>query len=112
MHLTCSKASKSSLWLVRTFPLYICPGLTRPIGSVTSLYAFFFQPSPPYTAIDGWSLYSPREEFARMGLGTRTKAWRFTDINKDYTVRPSACHIAEEIINLDPFSYARPTQLD
>jgi hypothetical protein len=21
-----------------------------------------------------------------MGLGTRTKAWRFTDINKDYTV--------------------------
>ncbi len=22
-----------------------------------------------------------------MGVGTRSKAWRFTDINKDYTVR-------------------------
>jgi len=32
-------------------------------------------------------LYSPREEFGRMGVGTRSKAWRFTDINKDYTVR-------------------------
>lgn len=25
-----------------------------------------------------------------MGLGTRTKAWRFTDINKDYTVSKAA----------------------
>ncbi|KAI0819030.1 protein-tyrosine phosphatase-like protein [Irpex lacteus] len=52
--------------------------------SVTQLYAFHYVPNPPFTATNGWSLYSPREEFGRMGVGTRTKAWRFTDINKDY----------------------------
>lgn len=53
--------------------------------SVTQLYAFFYSPSPPFSTSDGWSLYSPRDEFGRMGVGTRTKAWRFTDINKDYS---------------------------
>lgn len=57
------------------------------LASVTNLYAFFYQPSPPHTATDGWSLYSPRDEFGRMGVGLKTKAWRFTDVNKDYTVR-------------------------
>lgn len=38
----------------------------------------------------GWNIYSPREEFARMGVGTRTKAWRFTDLNKDYVVSSKA----------------------
>ncbi|KAG9102167.1 hypothetical protein FS749_014946 [Ceratobasidium sp. UAMH 11750] len=52
--------------------------------SVTKLYAFFYQP-PIGTPRNGWSAFTPREEFARMGLGTRTKAWRLTDINKDYT---------------------------
>lgn len=51
------------------------------------LYAFNYTPSPPLTVNNGWSLYSLREEFGRMGVGTRTKAWRFTDINKDYSVR-------------------------
>ncbi|KIL69936.1 hypothetical protein M378DRAFT_184300 [Amanita muscaria Koide BX008] len=53
--------------------------------SVTQLYAFFFNPNPPYPTNNGWSVYSPRDEFIRMGVGTRTKAWRFTDINKDYS---------------------------
>ena len=45
--------------------------------------------STPYSSSsNGWSVYSPREEFARMGVGSRSKAWRFTDINKDYVVRP------------------------
>ena len=56
------------------------------LASVTNLYAFFYQPSPPYTVTDGWSLYSPRDEFGRMGVGLRTKAWRFTDVNKDFIV--------------------------
>lgn len=43
-------------------------------------------PETASTKGNGWSVYNPREEFARMGLGTRTKAWRFTDINKDYSV--------------------------
>lgn len=69
-------------------------------ASIEQLYAFYYTPSPPLepsallssspesnaAANSGWNVYNPREEFARMGLGTRTKAWRFTDINKDYTV--------------------------
>lgn len=57
------------------------------VDSVTQLYAFYYTPSPPLSISDGWNLYSPREEFGRMGVGSRSKAWRFTDINKDYTVR-------------------------
>lgn len=56
-------------------------------ASVVQLYAFNYEPSPPLPTNHGWSIYSPAEEFARMGVGTRTKAWRFTDINKDYTVK-------------------------
>ncbi|KAG2365707.1 phosphatases II [Suillus spraguei] len=57
--------------------------------SVNQLYAFFYTPNPPFNTTGGWSLYSPREEFGRMGVGTRTKAWRFTDINKDYAFSPT-----------------------
>ncbi|CAE6441513.1 unnamed protein product [Rhizoctonia solani] len=56
--------------------------------SVTKLYAFFYSP-PAGTTRDGWSMFTPREEFGRMGLGTRTKAWRFTEINKDYSFCPT-----------------------
>ncbi|KAF9514462.1 hypothetical protein BS47DRAFT_872004 [Hydnum rufescens UP504] len=58
-------------------------------SSVYNMYAFYYQPNPPFTSNDGWSLYNPREEFARMGVGSRTKAWRFTDINKDYSFCPT-----------------------
>ncbi|KAJ3712280.1 protein-tyrosine phosphatase-like protein [Lentinula raphanica] len=57
--------------------------------SVYQLYAFFYTPNPPFPTQTGWSIYSPREEFGRMGVGTRTKAWRFTDINKDYSFCPT-----------------------
>ena len=60
--------------------------LQYPSASVSQLYAFFYSPNPPFSANDGWSIYSPREEFGRMGIGSRTKAWRFTDMNKDYSV--------------------------
>ncbi|KAG5642888.1 hypothetical protein DXG03_001930 [Asterophora parasitica] len=53
--------------------------------SVTQLYAFFYHPNPPLHTSNGWSIYSPRDEFGRMGVGTRSKAWRFTDVNKDYS---------------------------
>ncbi|KAL0946768.1 hypothetical protein HGRIS_012943 [Hohenbuehelia grisea] len=54
-------------------------------ASVNQLYAFFYKPNPPLSATNGWTLYSPRDEFGRMGVGSRTKAWRFTDVNKDYS---------------------------
>ncbi|KIY73237.1 phosphatases II [Cylindrobasidium torrendii FP15055 ss-10] len=56
--------------------------------SVQQLYAFFYTPNPALPN-NGWNIYSPREEFGRMGVGTRTKAWRFTDINKDYSFCPT-----------------------
>jgi hypothetical protein len=37
----------------------------------------------------GWESYNPRAEFARQGVGSRTKTWRFTDINRDYTFSPT-----------------------
>jgi hypothetical protein len=38
----------------------------------------------------GWNIYNVREEFeTRMGIGTRSKAWRFTSINKDFKFCPS-----------------------
>ncbi|KAH9483902.1 Phosphoinositide 3-phosphatase [Psilocybe cubensis] len=58
-------------------------------GSVSQLYAFFYTPTPPFPNRDGWTIYSPRDEYVRMGVGTRSKAWRFTDLNKDYTFCPT-----------------------
>ncbi|OXG35166.1 myotubularin [Cryptococcus neoformans Ze90-1] len=55
-------------------------------SSVEQLYAFFYVPPSPGT---GWTVFNHRTEFARQGLGTRTKAWRFTDINKDYSFSPT-----------------------
>ncbi|KAG8934588.1 hypothetical protein FRC02_009668 [Tulasnella sp. 418] len=59
------------------------------VTSVQQLYAFDYAPNPPFDASGGWNIYNPREEFARMGIGSRTKAWRFTDLNKDYTFCPT-----------------------
>jgi myotubularin-related protein 6/7/8 len=41
-----------------------------------------------------------------MGVGTRTKAWRFTDINKDYSVRnpPSLPTTTRPLIYFDQYS--------
>lgn len=44
---------------------------------------------PPSPSPSGWSVYNPRTEFARQGVGSKTKAWRFTDINKDYQFSPT-----------------------
>jgi len=55
-------------------------------ASVSQLYAFFYSPNPPFPSTQGWTLYSPRAEYGRMGVGSRSKAWRFTDLNKDYAV--------------------------
>ncbi|TFK54732.1 phosphatases II [Heliocybe sulcata] len=59
------------------------------ITSVQQLYAFFYTPNPPFPTNTGWNIYSVREEFGRMGVGTRTKAWRFTDLNRDYSFSPT-----------------------
>jgi myotubularin-related protein 6/7/8 len=40
-------------------------------------------------APNGWAVYNPRTEFTRQGVGSRTRGWRFTDINKDYGFSPT-----------------------
>lgn len=45
--------------------------------------------SPGSPAPTGWSVYNPRTEFTRQGVGFRTRGWRFTDINKDYGFSPT-----------------------
>lgn len=71
----------------RSFPASVVTNWS--IASVNQLYAFFHSPNPPLDATGGWLMYSPREEFGRMGVGTRSKAWRFTDINSNYQVKSS-----------------------
>ncbi len=56
------------------------------LTDISQLYAFYYQPSP-VDAIpqhDASRIYDPKNEFARQGLGARSKAWRFTDINSRY----------------------------
>ena len=40
-----------------------------------------------------------------MGVGTRSKAWRFTDINKDYSVRGARFCSGSRLNFVDDFSY-------
>ena len=55
-------------------------------ASVEQLYGFHYRSA---SSKNGWMIYNPRDEFARQGLGTRTKAWRFTDVNKDFSFCPT-----------------------
>lgn len=51
------------------------------------LFAYYYQPRPPLTlAPQGWSIYDAKAEFLRQGVGSRTKAWRFCDVNSGYGV--------------------------
>jgi hypothetical protein len=59
---------------------FLTEGQSQQLSSGTS--------TPHSGPSNGWNVYLPREEFARMGVGSRSKAWRFTDINKDYVVGP------------------------
>lgn len=80
--------SVKDLTVVCTFILIHCEFcIHRQSASVSQLYAFYYTPNPPLVASDGWTMYSPRHDLGRMGVGTRSKAWRFTNINKDYSVR-------------------------
>jgi myotubularin-related protein 6/7/8 len=52
-----------------------------------NLYAFFHVPRPALAlSPQGWHIYDPKAEFARQGVGSRTKAWRFCDLNAGYGV--------------------------
>jgi myotubularin-related protein 6/7/8 len=62
-------------------------------GGLENRYAFFCGDVKPEDKKGkgkaGWDIYDPAAEFARMGLGTRSKAWRTTTLNADFQVRDS-----------------------
>ena len=69
--------------------LYIFVGqllLSIKKGSTEQLYAYSYQPQPTFTSTNGWKIYDPLKEYERMGVGTKNDNWRFTTINRDYTV--------------------------
>lgn len=55
------------------------------LASPEQLYAYSFQPRPPYTSTDGWKIYDPVTEYERMGVG-KIDTWRLSSINRDYSV--------------------------
>lgn len=66
--------------------------LTAKLGRLEKLFAFHYRPpGPERLAVDGWTLYDPKKEFARLGIteGNTDKGWRITNINADYVVSDS-----------------------
>ncbi|KDN48867.1 phosphatases II [Tilletiaria anomala UBC 951] len=60
------------------------------LPSMDQLYAFRYKHiAPANLASGGWNRYDCKAEFARQGVGRRTKAWRFTDVNSQYTFCPT-----------------------
>ncbi|GMK59286.1 hypothetical protein CspeluHIS016_0703010 [Cutaneotrichosporon spelunceum] len=79
-----------------TFPNPATPALPSDPLSPSPLSSSPEKPSPIATAAGtpvpptaGWFVYNPHTEFARQGVGSRTRAWRFTDINRDYSFSPT-----------------------
>ena len=63
---------------------------SNPISPLSSSPELPQHVSPSSTkSASGWDAYNARTEFSRQGVGIRTKAWRFTDINKDYSFSPT-----------------------
>jgi myotubularin-related protein 6/7/8 len=58
-------------------------------GRLDKLYAFSFKPHGVDKHVNGWNIYDPKKEFARLGIseGSTSKGWRITKINEDYKVR-------------------------
>jgi myotubularin-related protein 6/7/8 len=65
------------------------------LGSLEKLLAFSYHSVPREKKYHGWSLYDPKKEFARQGISPKSseKGWRFTEINKDYSVSISTSTI-------------------
>lgn len=49
------------------------------------------KPSCPGAESSGWDVYDPMMEFERQGVWSRTRAWRTTTLNSNYTVCPITC---------------------
>ncbi|KAF9961980.1 hypothetical protein BGZ70_008160 [Mortierella alpina] len=68
------------------------------IGSVEQLYAFYYKPSPPFSAADGWQIYDPLLEYERMGVGSKNDQWRFSDINQSFSILVVPSKISDTVL--------------
>lgn len=66
----------------------MCTGVAA--EGLEGLYAFFYEGEKKGDRKGkgraGWGIYHPEKEFQRMGLGSRSKAWRTSAINADFEV--------------------------
>lgn len=61
--------------------------LTCKRKKLEKLYAFNHKAPPHEVGFNGWQLYDPAKEFARLGINADgDKNWRITKINNDYGV--------------------------
>ncbi|KAG0015794.1 hypothetical protein BGZ80_009628 [Entomortierella chlamydospora] len=56
------------------------------VNSVEQLYAFVYNPSPPFLTNDGWNIYDPLVEYERMGVVSKNEFWRISDLNQSFTL--------------------------
>ncbi|KAE9987992.1 hypothetical protein EG328_000936 [Venturia inaequalis] len=64
--------------------------LTCKRKKLEKLYAFNHKPPPHEVGFNGWELYDPTKEFARLGVNaSEDRNWRITKINKDYGYSPT-----------------------
>ncbi|CEH12953.1 Myotubularin-related phosphatidylinositol 3-phosphate 3-phosphatase MTM6 [Ceraceosorus bombacis] len=81
------KADQQEIWLPYSLFWLLTPDPRR-------AYAFYRVPADTTAQSEaqsrrGWAVYDFKKEFARQGVGTRTKAWRYCDINAGYAFSPS-----------------------
>ncbi|KAJ1916189.1 phosphatidylinositol-3-phosphatase ymr1 [Tieghemiomyces parasiticus] len=63
------------------------------VHSVEQLYAFVYQPRPPFSVSSGWEVYDAAREFARLGVGQPGHLWRLTTLNADYGLCATYPHV-------------------
>ncbi|KAJ1986568.1 phosphatidylinositol-3-phosphatase ymr1 [Dimargaris cristalligena] len=63
------------------------------INSVEQLYAFVYQPRPPFTYDQGWQIYDAAREFRRQGVDALESRWRITEVNRDYELCATYPHV-------------------
>lgn len=61
------------------------------LGSIDKLYAFNYKPSLKERQVRGWTIYDPKDEFRRQGIGEKLpdRGWRISDVNKNYNFSPT-----------------------
>ncbi|KAI9595127.1 protein-tyrosine phosphatase-like protein [Syncephalis fuscata] len=59
------------------------------VEKLDQFHAFYYQPTPRWSKEEGWTRYDPAREYKRMGVGTRSNKWRFTEKNVNYELCPT-----------------------